>query len=46
MITKDKVIEIFNMADECSREFSKVRQKYSLDEGRNDGKRRRNEPTA
>lgn len=44
MITKDKVIEIFNMADECSREFSKVRQKYSLDEGRNDGKRRRNKP--
>ena len=33
MITKDKVIEIFNMADECSIEFSKVRQKYSLDDG-------------
>lgn len=44
MITEDKVIEIFYMADEYSREFSKVRQKYSLDEGRNDGKRRRNKP--
>ena len=46
MITEDKVIEIFYMADEYSREFSKVRQKYSLDEERNDGKRRRNKPTA
>ena len=45
MITEDKVIEIFYMADEYSREFSKVRQKYSLDEGRNDGKRRRNKPS-
>ena len=36
MISEDKVIEIFYMADEYSREFSKVRQKYSLDEGRND----------
>ena len=27
MITEDKVIEIFYMADEYSREFSKVRQK-------------------
>ena len=44
MITEDKVTEIFYMADEYSREFSKVRQKYSLDEGRNDGKRRRNKP--
>ena len=44
MITEDKVIELFYMADEYSREFSKVRQKYSLDEGRNDGKRRRNKP--
>ena len=44
MITEDKVIEIFYMADEYSREFSKVRQKYSLDEGRNDGKRCRNKP--
>ena len=44
MITEDKVIEIFYMADEYSREFSKVRQKYSLDEGRNEGKRRRNKP--
>ena len=44
MITEDKVIEIFYMADEYSREFSEVRQKYSLDEGRNDGKRRRNKP--
>ena len=32
------------MADEYSREFSKVRQKYSLDEGWNGGKRRRNKP--
>ncbi len=30
------------MADEYSREFSKIRQKYSLEDGRNDGKRRRN----
>lgn len=44
MITEDKVIEIFYMADEYSKEFSKVRQKYSLEEGRNDGKRRRNKP--
>ena len=44
MITEDKVIEIFYMADEYSKEFSKVRQKYSLDEGQNDGKRRRNKP--
>ena len=42
MITEDKVIEIFYMADEYSREFSKIRQKYSLEDGRNDGKRRRN----
>ncbi len=44
IITEDKVIEIFYMADEYSKEFSKVRQKYSLEEGRNDGKRRRNKP--
>ena len=29
MITEVKVIEIFYMADEYSKEFSKVRQKYS-----------------
>ena len=44
MITEDKVIEIFYIADEYSKEFSKVRQEYSLEEGRNDGKRRRNKP--
>ena len=42
MITEDKVTEIFYMADEYSKEFSKVRQKYTLEDGRNDGQRRRN----
>ena len=46
MITEDKVIEIFYMADEYNWEFSQVRQKFSLDDGRNDGKRCRNKPTA
>ena len=32
------------MADEYSKEFSKVRQKYSLKDGLNDGKCRRNKP--
>ena len=39
-----KVIEFFYMTDEYSREFSKVRQKYSLEDRRNDGKRRGNNP--
>ena len=34
MITEDKVIEIVYMADEYSKEFSKVKHKYSLGEGR------------
>ena len=42
MIMEDKVIEIFYMTDEYSRKFSKVRKKYSLEDERNDGKRRRN----
>ena len=33
MITEDKVIEIFYMANEYSKEFSKVKHKYSLGEG-------------
>ena len=44
MITEDKVIEIFYMADEYSKEFSKVRHKYSLGDGRSDGRRHRNKP--
>lgn len=44
IITEDKVTEIFYMADEYSRKFSKVRQKYSLEDGQNDSKRRRNKP--
>ena len=36
IIMENKVIEIFYMADEYSREFSKIRQKYSLEDGRND----------
>ena len=30
------------MTDEYSRKFSKVRKKYSVEDGRNDGTRRRN----
>ena len=44
MITEDKVIEIFYMADEYSKEFSKVKHKYSLGEGCSDGRRHRNKP--
>ena len=44
MISEDKVIEIFYMADEYSKKFTKVRQKYSLEGERNDGRRRRNKP--
>ena len=44
MIAEDKVIEILYMADEYNRKFSKIRQKYSLEDGQNDGKRRRNKP--
>ena len=32
------------MADEYSKKFTKVRQKYSLEGERNDGRRRRNKP--
>lgn len=44
MITEDKVIEIFYMVDEYSKEFSKVKHKYSLGEGCSDGRRHRNKP--
>lgn len=44
MISEDKVIEIFYMADEYSKKFTEVRQKYSLEGERNDGRRRRNKP--
>ena len=44
MITEDKVIEIVYMADEYSKEFSKVKHKYSLGEGCSDGRRHRNKP--
>ena len=43
MITEDKVIEISYMADEYSKKFTEVRQKYSLEGERDDGRRRRNE---
>ena len=33
MITEDKVIEIFYMVNKYSKEFSKVKHKYSLGEG-------------
>ena len=42
MITEDKVIEIFYMADKYSKECSKIKHKYSLGEGRNDSRRHRN----
>ena len=44
MITEDKVIEIFYMSNEYSKEFSKVKHKYSLGEGCSDGRRHRNKP--
>ena len=40
MATEDKVIEIFYMADEYSKELSNVRHKYSLGEERNFPKNR------